>query len=268
VTDPTPGDDAPQAPKAVRYRDAPKSRRRRLWIILPIVLVVVVATLLVVVGIAGRAVAERYIAERVEQSLPPGVEADVSVRLPGAFLVAQYLRGRMDEVDLASNDLTVQGIGAKARVRLEGVPTDLEQPVERATGSVVLDETALQAMVAQQGYSGSVKLNDGSVEYSDTTKLFGANVDYIITARPSVEAGRLDLTPESARVSSGGIDVDASALLARVAPDGLSICLAEYLPESIAVDSLLVGDGTAKVGLSGSQVVLTEEALSRTGTCS
>jgi hypothetical protein len=233
-----------------------------------VVLVIVIATLAVVVGIAGRAIAERYIADRVEQSLPAGVEADVSVRLRGVFLIGQYLSGRMDEVDLASSNLTVQGVPAKARLKLEGAPVDMTQPVDRASGSVVLDESALQSMLAQQGYPGTVALTGGSVEYGDTTKLFGADVDYVITAQPSVEAGRLDLTPVSARVSSGGIDVDATALLQRVAPNGLSICLAQYLPASISVDSLLVGNRSARFGFEGENVVLTEEALSHTGSCS
>ncbi|BDZ44231.1 LmeA family phospholipid-binding protein [Naasia aerilata] len=254
--------------RALRYRDAPRKHRRRLWIIVPLVLVVIVATLLVVLNIAGRAVAEEYIANKVEESLPAGVEGDVHVRIRGVFLLVQYLSGWMDEVDLSSDDLTVQGVPVTANVQLHGVPVDTSKRVERLTGGAVLDERAVQAVLKGQGYPGDVALTGGAVEYTDETQLFGATVQYVLTARPSLSAGRLDLAPQSAAVRSGGVDLDATALLERVAPDGISVCVAQYLPEAIAIDSLLVGDGSARVSLSGRDVLLTSDALSRTGSCS
>jgi hypothetical protein len=255
-------------PRPIRYRDATPRHRRRLWIIVPLVLVIVLATLLVVLNFVGRAVAEDYIATKVEQDLPEGVEGDVSVRIRGAFLLVQYLSGRMDEIDLSSDDLTVQGVPVTANLQLRGVPVDLSKPVSRLTGGAVVDERAVQAMLSAQGYSGKVALTGGAVEYTDETQLFGGTVQYAITARPSLAAGRLDLSPQSAEIRSGGIDIDATQLLRRVAPDGISVCVAEYLPERIAIDSLLVGDGSVSIGLSGSDVLLTSDALARTGTCS
>ncbi|WP_210508663.1 hypothetical protein [Naasia sp. SYSU D00057] len=73
--------------------------------------------------------------------------------------------------------------------------------------------------------------------------------------------------PTSAAVRSGDVDLDASALLDRVAPDGLSVCLAEYLPDTIVLDSLQVGDGSARVTFSGEDVVLTEQGLAQRGAC-
>lgn len=259
---------AEPAPRALRYRDASPRHRRRMWIIVPLVLIVVVATLLVVLNLAGRAIAEQYVADQVEKSLPAGVQGDVTARIRGPFLLLQYLRGRMDEVDLTSDDLTVQGVPLRADLQLHGVPVDTSKPVERLTGGVALDESAVGALLATQGYKGDVALRGGAVEYSDDTKLFGATVQYVITARPSLSGGRLDLAPQSAEIRSGGVDIDASQLLNRVAPDGLSVCVAQYLPASIGIDSLLVGNGSARIALSGTDVLLTSNALARTGSCS
>ena len=63
------------------------------------------------------------------------------------------------------------------------------------------------------------------------------------------------------------MELDADALLERVAPDGLSVCLAEYLPDTIGLDALQVGDGAASVAVAGEGVTLNEEALARHGGC-
>lgn len=254
--------------RPVRYRDASRKGRRTFWLVVPFVTVVVLATLVVVVGIVGRAVAEDYLAKQIEQSLPAGVHGTVSVRLRGAFLLAQYLSGRLDQVDISSDDLTVNGIRVPARVTLQGAPIDLTQPVTRARGSAVLDQAALKSMLASAGYPGSVALTAGGLQYSDRTTILGATIEYTLLARPSVAGGRLDFAPLSAEVRSGGISLDATQLLGRVAPNGLSVCLARYLPQGVAVNALALGDGTARVDLRGDGVVLTQDALSRMGSCS
>jgi LmeA-like phospholipid-binding len=259
--------EAEEQQRAIRYRDASPRRRRRLWLIVPFAVLVVLVVLVVVIGIAGRAWAEQYLEERVEQNLPEGVEGDVDVRLRGVFLLGQYLSGRMDDVRLTSENLTVQGIPVEARVRLQGAPIDLAQPVEHLTGSVRLDEAAVQAMLTAQGYPGTATIEDGGIRYTDSAELFGATVEYDITARPDLEGGRLDLVPTSAAIRSGDLDLDATGLLERVAPEGLSVCLAEYLPDSIVLESLRVGADAADVSFSGDGVVLTEEALARRGAC-
>jgi len=184
------------------------------------------------------------------------------------FLIGQYLSGRMDDVRLASDDLTVQGVPVRAKVNLTGAPVDLTLPVEHTTGSVLLDERAVQAILTAQGYPGTATIEGGNIRYTDSTKLFGATVEYEIDARPTLSGGRLELVPVSAAVRSGSVDLDATALLERVAPDGLTVCLAEYLPDTITLDSLQVGLGSARVAFSGDDVVLTEEGLARHGACS
>ncbi len=248
---------------------APRRRRGRLaWILVPLLLLIVLAVVAVVlVETVGRGIAEKYVEDRVESSLPAGVTGDVSVRLGGGSLIAQYLSGRMEDVRLVSDDLAVQGIPVRARLQLAGAPIDQTRPVESARGSVVLGEDAVEALLAQQGYPGNARLANGLVEYSDTTQVLGADLDYTITARPSLSGGVLQLAPESARLSSGGLDIDADRLLRLVAPDGISLCLAEAVPQALTLDSLDVGDGSARLDFSGRDVVLTADALARTGSC-
>ncbi|WP_210479086.1 DUF2993 domain-containing protein [Naasia sp. SYSU D00948] len=235
---------------------------------MPIVLLLVLAAVAVLlVETVGRGVAEDYVEQRVEESLPDGVTGDVAVRLGGGLLLPQYLGGRMRDVRLTSEDLVVGGIPVRGTLRLEGAPLDPTRPVDRATGTVVLRERAVDALLEQQGYLGDTRLGDGVVEYSDTTSVLGVDLDYTVTARPSLAGGRLDLVPQSARVSKGPFDLDARRLLDLVAPDGISICLAALVPDTVTLDSLEVREGIATVDFSGDDVVLTQEALARTGSC-
>lgn len=249
-----------------RTRDALR-RRRLLVIAVPLAVLVLVAALVVVVGIVAKPAAERYVAERVEESLPEGVTADVSAELGGSFLVLQYLSGRMEEVRLWSDELLVADVPLAARMRLERVPVDLAQPVGHVTGSVDFDDRAVQGMLAGQGFTGDIVLTDGKVQYADDATILGARIGYTVTVEPVFSGGLLSLVPKSAEVRTGFIDLDASRLLDLVAPDPLTVCLAEYLPASLRIDDLELRDDTARLSFSGDDVVFTEEALDPKGSC-
>ena len=250
--------------------EAPPRRRRRwlAWILVPLVaLVLLAAVAVVLVETVGRGIAEEYVAGEVEESLPAGVTGEVEVELRGPFLIGQYLSGRMQDVRLASDDLRVGDVPAQARLRLEGAPVDLAQPIETAAGTVDLDDRAVEALLAQRGLLGDVTLGDGVLQYADTASVLGADLDYTITASPALSGGVLTLAPESAEVTGGPVDLDATRLLELVVPDGISLCVAEVLPDSVVLDGLEVEGGTARIHFSGEGVVLSQEALARTGSC-
>ncbi|HEY9324753.1 MAG TPA: LmeA family phospholipid-binding protein, partial [Agromyces sp.] len=81
------------------------SRAARVWIIVGVVLAVVVA-LVVVADIVARGIAEQRVAEEVEANLPDGVDGDVSVTIGGFSVIAQYLSGTMQHVELDAPELT------------------------------------------------------------------------------------------------------------------------------------------------------------------
>lgn len=246
----------------------PRRRFRRLWIVLLVVLAVL-AALAVAIDLASRPFAEQYVEDRIESSLPEGVQGNVDVQIGGLSVIAQYLSGRFDEVDLASTALTVGGIPLQADVHLEGVPVDQTRPIRSVSGKVLLDEEDLDALIAAQGNPGHVRLTGGNVEYTGTTQILGlVDVDYLVITRPELSGGRLQLSPLKARLGNGAIDIDITALLPVVAPGGLSICLAENLPDTLAVDSLVVGNGAVAARFSGRSVLVTEEGLARRGACS
>lgn len=259
-------EEAPR-PRPVRYRDAPARKRRTFWLVVPAAVVLVLVVLVVVLGIASRAWAEQYVEDQVEQNLPEGVTGDVTAKIGGGPVVFQYLSGRFDDIALTSTDLAIAGVPVTAHLQATGVPTDLTLPVQHLTGTVSFGEDALQALLAAQGDTGTLTIADGGIQYRGTTKVLGFGIDYLVTAQPSLDGGVLHLEPTDARIQKGNIDLDASRLIRFVAPDGYDFCIAQYLPRSLSLDSVLVGAGGATVGLSGDGVLLDEDALADTGSC-
>lgn len=247
---------------------APRRRRRglrRLIVLLGIFAVVI--GLAIAADVAARAFAQDYVERQIEQSLPAGVESDVAVRIGGGSMLLQLATGRLQDVDIAGDDLTIGGIPVAATVGLGGVPLDQAQPVDRARARIVLTDDALNAVLAAQGGTGSTQIRDGRVFYTGTVAVLGADLDVEVTAEVTADEDSLLLTPISARVTSGPLDVDATALIDLVAPDGIDYCLGTYLPAGVTIERLDVGDGRVTLTVTGDGIVLNGDALGRTRGC-
>ncbi|MCU1438637.1 MAG: hypothetical protein JWP66_1724 [Naasia sp.] len=246
------------------------TRRRRgiRRLIVAAIILLVLAALVIAADIAARAYAEEQVAQRVEESLPAGATADVDVAIGGRSMLLQLLAGRFDDVQLAAAPLTVEGVPVAVTVQLGGVPVDTALPVERATGRVVLTDEALDALLAAQGDEGTTTIAGGRISYAGTVRIFAAELGYEVTGTATTDEDTLHLAPDSARVTAGPIDLDASVLIGLVAPDGIDYCLGDYLPEGIAIERIDVGDGQASAVLRGDGIVLSADALSRFRGCS
>jgi hypothetical protein len=260
-------DDRTDRPRAVRYRDAHPTSRRRFRVIVLVMSIIVVAGLLVVGDLAIRAYAEDRVASEIESRLPDQVEGDVDVSIGGFSVVAQYLTGRFDDVRLVSEGVTVAGVPVEADITLNGVPVDTSQPVEHAEGAFSLDQDAVASLLASQGIDGAVTFDGGLLRYEADTLVFGQTLTVGFTATPSIDGGRIVFTPDDASVSAGGVDLDLDALFPVLAPEGLAICVAQYLPSAIALGDVAIADGHATVSLTAENLPLTESALRETGTC-
>jgi hypothetical protein len=256
-----------RAERPLRYRDAGHRDRRRFRLVAVIVAILVLAGLLVVGDMALRAYADERVASEIESRLPENVDGDVRVRIGGTSVILQYLTGRFDEVRLGSDNLTVDGIPVEADVELTGVPVDTAKTVDGATGRLSLTEDAVGSLLAAQGVDGDISLTGGNLAYRTETEVLGQTISLEFAATPAIDAGRIVFTPQEASISAGGVDVGLDALIPVLEPDALSICVAQYLPPTIELGSVLVGDGQAVVNLTAKDLPLTESALSATGTC-
>lgn len=246
---------------------APARRRHRRWPWVLLAVLVLLAVALVVADIAFRAYAQNEAASQIEQQLPENVEGDVDVSIAGFSFLAQVAAGRLGEVTLDAPALTVSGIPIAAHVVATGVPTDLTKPVEDILATVSLDQSAVDAVVTLPG-DATLALGDGDVSYEGSVDVLGLSVGYRVTGEVSASGTDVVITPENAELTQGGNSLDLGGLLQGVAGEPITVCVASYLPQGVAVESLDVAGGGATARLSAQDFVVDDESLRTLGTCS
>jgi hypothetical protein len=256
-------------------------RRGRGLIIVGVVVVALVGVFFVADTLLRGYAQDRAEAE-VADRLPENVTGDIAVSIGGISVIAQYLTGSFEQVDLTAPELSIDGAIAAVHIRATGVPTDTEQPIGHVAGTIDLDEAALNTLMSASGQgqgssSGGpieagateLKLGNAEVTYAGSISVFGFQVGYEATAAPSTTAESLVLTPTGARVSGGGGSLDASSLLdLLLGKEPVSICVAQYLPQGVTLTGADVTAERARITLESSTLTLTEQSLTTMGTCS
>ncbi|MCS5715064.1 DUF2993 domain-containing protein [Herbiconiux sp. CPCC 205716] len=244
---------------------APRHRRRWPWVLVGVV--VLLAVLVVVADVAFRAYAENEAATQIEQQLPENVDGDVDVSIAGFSFLTQVAAGRLGEVTLDAPALSVSGIPIAAHVVATGVPTDLTKPVDDVRASVSLDQSAVDAVVTLPG-DATLALGDGDVSYEGSVDVLGLTVGYRVTGQVSASGTDVVITPQGAELTRGDSALDLGGLLEGVAGDPVTVCVAQYLPQGVTVDSLDIASGGATATVSARDFVVDEQSLRTLGTCS
>lgn len=245
----------------------PSRRAGRVWGTIA-AMIVALAALLVVADVVVRDIAQDRFGDQIRANLPEGIDGEVDVTIGGFSVIAQYLSGTMDRIELSAPDLVVNGAPVAVDVVGEGVPVDLASPVAFLTGTITVEEDSLNRLVSVPGVSGAFTLGDGVVGYAGTIEVLGLTLDYSATARPTAAGETVLLTPEGVEVTSGAGVVDVSVVVDRLlGDDPLVICVAQYLPEGVEVHDLAVSPSTATVELRATGLMLDEASLARTGGC-
>lgn len=248
---------------------APRRRGRAatVWITV-IAVVAALAALVVVIDVVVRDIAESRFAEEIESNLPAGVEGDVEVTIGGFSVIAQYLSGTMQHVELSAPEVTVQGIPIAVQVVGEGVPVDLATPVDRMSATIEADADAVNRLIDVQGIEGDLAFGDGTVGYSDSVRLLGFPIDFTVTARPTAAGDTVLLEPVGVDVDAGAGPIDVSGLTEQLlGGDPIPVCVAEHLPAGVEVQQIVVEPAGATVALEASGLRLDEASLATTGTC-
>jgi len=226
------------------------------------------AFLLADVGL--RAFAEKQAAGQIEDALPASATGDVNVSIGGTSVIAQYVAGSFDQVDVTAPQLTVDGIPASVHV----VATDVQPRVGGSIGHVVatIDLTAesLNGIAHAAGTPAETELTLGTdaVTYAGTLDVLGLTIGYLATATPSTTPDALVFTPTGAEVTTDLGSFDVSGVVATVlGQTPVRVCVAKYLPAEVAVRSANVTPERARITLDSSTLVLTTQSLATLGTC-
>ncbi|TFC59622.1 DUF2993 domain-containing protein [Cryobacterium sp. TMB1-7] len=256
----------------------PKRRRpaRRLLVTLVVLLALVGIFFAADAGLRGYA--QDRIASEIDAGLPAGVTGDVEAAIGGTSVIAQYLTGSFERVELTAPTLTVNDVPASVSIVATGVPTDTTQPIDHVNGTIDLDQAALNTLLqsalaeadaAPAARNAELELGTDQVTYTGELSVFGLAVGYQATATPSVTDDSLVLTPTDARVTSGAGGLDVSGLLDLVlGNEPISVCLAGYLPQGVTLSDVQTTAERARITLESSTLTLTEQSLTTLGSCS
>jgi hypothetical protein len=254
------------APAAAPPRRRPGWLKPLLWTVGSIVVVLV---LLVVADAVTRAVAEQRVAAEIEKNLPSSVQADVQVHIGGFSVLAQFIEGSFESVELDAPHATVNGAPLSASIHATGVPADFSKPVQSATGTLSISQNSLNTLVTIPGAKGDITLGDGVIGYDGTIDLLGLPVDYTVSATAKAAGDTVLLTPGKATVSAGSGNVNVTRLIQALTANGpFPVCTAQYLPEGVKVTDITITPRHATVTLSASDFVMNEEFLHSKGSCS
>jgi len=198
--------------------------------------------------------------------LPEGTEVDVE--LGGGILLVQAATGSIDEVVVRVPGVAVAEATGTLVLTLNGVAIDPSKPVETLTADIELDEANMSLLGARLSQSPltSLVLADGVVSIG--ADLEGNAVTAALT--PAVAAGVVSFSATGMTVGGAPTTVEevlAGPLAPAAGPMLTSqpICMAEYLPESLAVSAAAVADKKFVVTASGTGVRLS--SLGSNGVC-
>ena len=248
---------------------APKRPHRggRIALIALVVVLVLVAVLLVVAEFVVRGIVDRTIADRVEQSLPDGSTGQVHADAHGIVL-PQLLGGTLDDVDVSSKRLTVQGVPFAVTATVHDVPVSGTGSTGAIDGRVRLASSAVQDLGILDQVSGDITLRKGGIAWDGTTTILGYDVDYRVLADLAAASNGkgVTVTPQTVRVTDSDLGLDFGGSVPGVSGTPVNLCTATYLPAELRLRSLDI-TAAASARLSGAHLPLSEKGLLTTGTC-
>lgn len=243
-------------------------RKRRRWPLVLVVVVVVLAVLVVIAEFVLRGVVDRMIAQQVEQSLPSGATGQVEAHADG-IVIPQLVRGSLDDVEISSRKLTIDGVPLSADVTAHDVPVDGKGDVRDVDGHVRLASTSVKDLAKYSPLFDRLDLADGGVELSGKTAVLGYDITY--AAKGAVVAQQdgkgITITPRTVRITNSalGLKVDSIPGVTNVP---VEVCTARFLPSQLRVRSLDITSSQASVRVTADSLPLNEQGLQTVGKCS
>jgi hypothetical protein len=238
-------------------------------IIVGVLAVLLVAFFLVDSGV--RAFAEDRAETEISDRMPASVSGDVDVSIGGTSVIAQFIAGSFDQIELTAPELTIDGVPASVHVAAHDVSTNTAKAIGSLTATLDFEQDALNQLVQASGTAPAdavLVLGDGTVEYTASTKLFEFNVGYSATATAIAAGDTLSFTPTEVTVMSGVGDIDATPLVNLILQQApIRVCVGSYLPEGVEVTGVDISPDRARVTLDSNSLRLTAKSLTTLGSC-
>ncbi len=248
--------------------------RGRLAIFLLIGLLVLIALLVGGFFIAERVFresAENYVREKVVATFALPSDEGIDVHFGDGLLLPQAVSGTIDDVRVSVDAVTVGDFSGSTVLTARGVPLDPKKPAGHIDIQVGVTEQMLNSFIggSQELGDSKVTLEDGSIRLSAEYALFGPKIAVDLAYTPGAADGELTFTPTEVKINGTTLSPDGGgpfgeAAAGMFAPQ--SYCLAAFLPEALALQSVSVHDERLELSIGGDGVVLGED-LATKGSC-
>lgn len=245
-----------------------KSRARWPWVLL--VIVVVLGVLVVAAEFLARSILPGVVRGIVieQLDLPADQQLDVEA---GGILLPQLLGGRLDELHLSSESVTIGGLTGAADVTATGVPLRGGDLTE-VNGTVRIGEDQFTALVAASDLPiDDVAFAEPDVTASGSVPVLGMAIPVALTVTPDADAGDLLLTPVVLKIA--GVALNAAEIADRFGDAAVQltqsqrICIADQLPAGVAVTGLSIDGSAAVIEFDVDGAIVTDETLQADGVC-
>lgn len=266
-------DHSREHPTLVIPRDAgaetPKRRRARWpWVLLIVVLVL--AALVVAAELIARAVLPGVVRGIVIEQLDLSADQQLYVDASG-ILLPQLIGGRLEELHLSTDSVTIGGITGAADVTAAGVPLRGGDLIA-AQGTVRIDADQFTELLATSDLPiDSVAFAEPDVTVTGSVPVLGFSLPIALTVMPGADAGELLLTPVSLQVA--GVTLNAQEIsdrfgsIAAQLTETQRICIADQLPAGLTMTDLAVDGDEVVVDVQVNGAIVTDEELQKNGVC-
>jgi hypothetical protein len=238
-----------------------------------------VVVCLVVIGLVGayfiadsllRTYAQNRVRQEIVGNLPAGITGDIEVSIGGQSVIAQYLTGRFQHIDLRAPRLEVNGAEAFVHIVASDVPVDMSKPVGDVRGAIEIGQASLNTLVTAAGApaDSAVELGEGTVAYTGSLTVLGLPLGYRATAQPEASADSIALKPISAELTTGIGSLNLTPVVEHLLNgDPLTICVAEYIPAGVNLTGVNVHPDRVRFTLHAPDLKLDSASLNARGSC-
>lgn len=242
-----------------------------------LIVAIVVLVLLVVAAVVADSAARREIVDRaatsIREALSLPAEHPVEVDVAGWSVLPQLLAGRLDRLDVRSDDVAFGDLTGDVVAALEGVPTGESGELEDGRAIVALDPASVTDLVAARSDVpiDGVTLDPPLVRVNTSVEVLGLT----LAAGVGIELGALDgaieLTPSE--VTAAGATLTAADVEKRfgAVSEGLldtrSVCIAESVPQGLSLTGVAVTTESLDASFALSPTFLSDPAQQEPGVC-
>lgn len=253
--------------------EAPRRRRTGRLLIVAVIVVV----LLVVAAVVGDSLARRAVADtaatNIREALSLPADHPVDIEVTGWAVLPQLLAGRLDRLDVQSDDVAFGELNGDVVATLEGVPTGDSGSLDSGSATVALDPQSVGSLIAARSEVpiDGVTLDPPLVRISTSVAVLGLTLSAGVGIELGAADGAIELTPSEVTVAGATLTAaDVEQRFGGVA-DGLlaprSVCIADSVPQGLSLTEVTVQGESLNASFSLAPTFLSDPAQQEPGVC-